>query len=319
MEPSLTGHFVTIENWMWLKPISNKDNEGFLRDKELSHTSIIKTMLQKVETKDRRYRLVLYKNCFIASQAVDVLVDEGLADSREEAVRLGRLLNSKYNLFEHVTRDHSFMDDYLFFRFSKHFNKEEFLTELEDEEEIRAEEKEEETTEEFGREQEEEGIFLIYSVDVKTRRYRLKRYKNCFVASELVDLLVNSRCASSRQGAVRLARKINQKYNIFEHVCREHILEDDYLFFRFTDEDWESYSARSVVFKNNGASLNSSSFGTENSRVSDMIMRVQEGIPNRQYTGDSFTDKNNMVDSIVQEEFRIDHIKMLCKFVFQFV
>lgn len=47
---------------------------------------------------------------------MDYLVKSGQAMSREDAVALGKALQATY-LFEHVTRDHEFADDYLFFRF----------------------------------------------------------------------------------------------------------------------------------------------------------------------------------------------------------
>lgn len=48
---------------------------------------------------------------------MDYLLETGHAQSREDAVQLGRSLTHEFNLFEHVTRDHEFADDHLFFRF----------------------------------------------------------------------------------------------------------------------------------------------------------------------------------------------------------
>ena len=48
---------------------------------------------------------------------MDYLLETGHAQSREDAVQLGRSLTHEFNLFEHVTRDHEFADDQLFFRF----------------------------------------------------------------------------------------------------------------------------------------------------------------------------------------------------------
>ena len=53
---------------------------------------------------DRRYHLKTYKQCFIGKEAVDFLVNEGHALTRDDAVALGRALQQSY-LFEHVTRD----------------------------------------------------------------------------------------------------------------------------------------------------------------------------------------------------------------------
>jgi hypothetical protein len=69
-----------------------------------------------VKIEDRKYLLKTYPQCFVAKEAVDYLVASGAAASRQDAVELGRALQSTF-LFEHVTRDHQFSDGYLFFRF----------------------------------------------------------------------------------------------------------------------------------------------------------------------------------------------------------
>jgi Domain found in Dishevelled, Egl-10, and Pleckstrin (DEP) len=71
---------------------------------------------QNVRIEDRKYLLKTYKDCFVGKEAVDYLVKSGAAPSRQDAVELGKALQSTF-LFEHVTRDHQFSDDYLFFRF----------------------------------------------------------------------------------------------------------------------------------------------------------------------------------------------------------
>ncbi len=70
-----------------------------------------------VDVRDRRYHLQTYEQCFVGSEACDRLVEAGLADDRGQAERLGdRLLEA--GLFHHVTRDHPFRDDHLFYRFA---------------------------------------------------------------------------------------------------------------------------------------------------------------------------------------------------------
>jgi serine/threonine protein kinase len=66
--------------------------------------------------KDRRWRLKVYPNVFVGSEMVTWL-SQNFQLSREEAVQLGeKMLVS--DVFHHVCRDHSFKDDYLFYRFS---------------------------------------------------------------------------------------------------------------------------------------------------------------------------------------------------------
>ncbi|KAL3924208.1 MAG: hypothetical protein SGILL_001185 [Bacillariaceae sp.] len=75
---------------------------------------------------------------------------------------------------------------------------------------------------------------VLSECQVEDRRYRLKVYHKCFVGSQLVDLLMDTETnLSSRMEAVRLARRINNKYNLFYHVTGDHLLMDKFLFYRF--------------------------------------------------------------------------------------
>jgi hypothetical protein len=72
-----------------------------------------------VTISDHKYCLTTYKNAFDGHEAVNYMVANGMAESREDAVTLGQALLSNFSLFKHVTRDHPFMDDYKFYRFIK--------------------------------------------------------------------------------------------------------------------------------------------------------------------------------------------------------
>ena len=67
-----------------------------------------------VEIKDRKYRFSTYQKCFVGRDAVDFMVRDGLASTREEAVQLGQSIMTELSLFEHVTRDHQFKGELLF-------------------------------------------------------------------------------------------------------------------------------------------------------------------------------------------------------------
>jgi pyruvate/2-oxoglutarate dehydrogenase complex dihydrolipoamide dehydrogenase (E3) component len=71
------------------------------------------------EVKDRRYHLMTYPQCFVGSEAVDAMLKHGLAGSREDGVVLGNEL-LKLGLLSHVTADHAFKDEALFYRFRAH-------------------------------------------------------------------------------------------------------------------------------------------------------------------------------------------------------
>eukprot|EP00986_Skeletonema_menzelii_P000439 scaffold128_cov140-Skeletonema_menzelii.AAC.15 len=70
-----------------------------------------------VTIKDRSYRLSKYPSCFVGREAVDFMVNDGITATRDEAVKLGQSIMTELGIFEHVTRDHQFADDYLFYHF----------------------------------------------------------------------------------------------------------------------------------------------------------------------------------------------------------
>lgn len=70
-----------------------------------------------VTVKDRTYRLTKYPSCFVGNEAVDFMINDGLSTTRDEAVQLGQCIMTELGIFEHVTRDHTFADSYLFYHF----------------------------------------------------------------------------------------------------------------------------------------------------------------------------------------------------------
>lgn len=92
--------------------------EDEAREKKRVKTEAFVAQLRKgLEIKDRRYKLRTYHTCFVASEAVDFLVETQKL-SRIEAV--GKLAPiCKRGIIHHVTNDHAFKDEYLFFRFQE--------------------------------------------------------------------------------------------------------------------------------------------------------------------------------------------------------
>lgn len=72
---------------------------------DLDVTQLASQFKTHVTIKDRRYRLQTYKQCFVGSEAVQWLVTSGTAETREDAVKLGLVLQEA-GLIEHCTRDH---------------------------------------------------------------------------------------------------------------------------------------------------------------------------------------------------------------------
>ncbi|WP_264323542.1 mechanosensitive ion channel domain-containing protein [Romeriopsis navalis] len=68
-----------------------------------------------VSIQDRRFRLTVHPKCFVGSEAVTWIVDTQKA-TREAAVQIGQLL-VELGIVHHVTDEHAFRDEYLFYRF----------------------------------------------------------------------------------------------------------------------------------------------------------------------------------------------------------
>lgn len=68
-----------------------------------------------VKIKNRTYRFKVYPDCFLGTEAVRLFMHQ-LQLSHEDALRLGqRLIDEKW--FHHVSDDHGFKDEELFYRF----------------------------------------------------------------------------------------------------------------------------------------------------------------------------------------------------------
>ena len=196
----------------------------------------LEEIAQKFETMipvcNRRFRLKVYEGCFLGHAAVAMLVRSNFASSRSEAVDLGRRLASELNIFEHVTGDHELEDDVFFYKFtdpSKRTSKEA---------------KEANNSEQDGLALGLGGIAADFrrGVPVKTHLFRFVSYKKSFVGSAAVDFLVNSSLAPTRKDAVALGRRLSKELNLFQHVKRSHDFKDDFLFYRFTEDDGASSS-----------------------------------------------------------------------------
>lgn len=70
-----------------------------------------------IELKDRKYFMTTYKNCFVGNEAVDFMIENGYCKTREVAVVTLQSVMDDTKLFEHVTRDHPFKDESLFYHF----------------------------------------------------------------------------------------------------------------------------------------------------------------------------------------------------------
>ncbi len=77
---------------------------------------VLRRFQASVDVRDRKYRLQTYSRCFVGSHAVSALTAGGVAVSRDDALRIGELLLDTGQI-EHCLREHTFKDEFLFYRF----------------------------------------------------------------------------------------------------------------------------------------------------------------------------------------------------------
>jgi hypothetical protein len=115
-------------------------SSGSLDEQSKSLAEIARVFEERVEVKDRRYRLKIYNDCFIGTDAVTCLheilrhFDERY--SRKHAEILGLTVCEKFNLFEHVTNDHPLKDDHFMYRFTAEQRRRTTVEDLEHDEEF---------------------------------------------------------------------------------------------------------------------------------------------------------------------------------------
>jgi len=173
-----------------------------------------------LEIKDRRHKLKTYPRCFVGSEAVEWMKAK-LNISTTDAIQIGqKLIEAKW--IHHVTNEHQFENDYLFYRFS-----ETKLSENADSQDRSA-----------------LAIDLdnlvakmrnIGGVKIKDRRHKLKTYPRCFVGSEAVEWIA-AKLNISTTDAIQIGQKLIDE-KLIHHVTNEHQFENDYLFYRFYWDD----------------------------------------------------------------------------------
>lgn len=69
-------------------------------------------------------------------------------------------------------------------------------------------------------------------VDRKERKWRFRKYGNCFIGSEAVTWLLNNTPLRTRKAAVSFGNALLTE-DVFSHVLNEHDFEDSSLFYHF--------------------------------------------------------------------------------------
>ena len=79
---------------------------------------LVKRLKSVLDIKDRKYGIPskIYSKCFVGSDAVQKMVEEGIAGDEEDAIRIGNMLLNA-GVFHHVLDAHPFENKNLFYRF----------------------------------------------------------------------------------------------------------------------------------------------------------------------------------------------------------
>ena len=205
--PLRRGHTVTVER------------DGSIRLDQAQLDAMAQALQFSVESADRKCKKTRkkFRDCFVGSDAVEILMTLGKFQTRYQALAVGRLLQDSKAMFECVNSPKVYQledDKRLFYEFTANTTagttrpKNDALL-LNLEEKMRT----------FQR-----------GVKVKDRSYRLTTYKQCFVGKEAVDLMMRNKMGATRQECVELGRMLQKKYNLFLPVTGAHEFEDEYVF-----------------------------------------------------------------------------------------
>jgi len=85
----------------------------------------------------------------------------------------------------------------------------------------------------------EQLLYEIYAkfksiVDIRDRRYHLKKYKQCFIGEDAVRQMVTHGLVASDSQALTLGN-IFMEEGLLSHVCEEHAFENNHIFYKFND------------------------------------------------------------------------------------
>ncbi len=156
-----------------------------------------------VDIKDRRFRLRIYPECFVANESVTWL-ERALRVPREKAIGVGQALQAA-GLIYHVAKEQPFADEELFFRVTQiptQWSVERFYSLI----------------------RSEAGF------DVEDRNHLGVKYSKCFVGSEAVDWIQAQ--GHTMNEALSMGQRLID-LSLAHHVLDEHPFKNEKLYYRF--------------------------------------------------------------------------------------
>ena len=162
------------------RPADGRENKNWQSVRKAPKLSVLARKFKKItDVRDRKFNMITYRDVFIGSDAVDAMIYENLASTREEAVKLGRLFADELRLFDHVLGEKKFEDKYLFYRYvdSEDTDSLGSFPDSTDESNLF------ELSDVLEHSREVEAKAFMAAVVVSDRKFRMKMYPKCFVGS----------------------------------------------------------------------------------------------------------------------------------------
>jgi hypothetical protein len=194
--------------------------------------SLAANMKKEMNVQDRLVEGTVFSDAFFGIEAVAWL-EKCVVANTSDAVRLGNLMLDA-QIFRHVYGSHFFENSEHVYAFNNINDSDAPMSSIT-----------EADLSNIGIER--LAWKMRKSLDIKDRTYLLKLYRKCFIGSSAVNWLQEQ--LGSEQEAISIGNMMIAA-NLFHHVCDEHLLKNDTLFYRFTvdeDSDGSGGSSNSVL------------------------------------------------------------------------
>ena len=196
----------------------------FLAASQTTLSELCGNLQRHLSIQDRKFNLKTYKQCFVASDAVDYLMSSiKTLKKRSLAIEICEAL-FKHGYIEHVAQKSSFQDGQFFYRFPEvgSIIDAPLLTD---------------TIENQKHDLEDIANRMKKELKIKDRKYHFKVYEKCFIAAEAVDwILKNISNLKNRSEAVEIGQLL-QRAGYIRHTANRPNFSDGELFYRFVDNE----------------------------------------------------------------------------------
>ncbi|XP_071119063.1 DEP domain-containing mTOR-interacting protein-like [Haliotis cracherodii] len=210
---------------------------------------------------ERRFHFRTYKACFVGRDAVDWLILNRHAHTRDEALMCMGLLQDQ-EVIHHVCDDHSFKDEHLFYRFRRDDD-----TYLQNKD-LRA----------FFKGQHLFDKLLASRAVLRDFHVPGVVYRDSFMGRELIDWMQESGLSVTRDAAIKDCRELLEN-DVIKHVTDDYHFRDDDLIYQFSMDFHQPYLLSDILSFRRTSSSSSSSGFTRSSVELTVLRRRSTPVP----------------------------------------